>query len=136
MFLVYSNVALIGHFILFVCYNWFMPIKMYSDWFIHYILRQQAGALANPLDLRQYNPFDGELTFVGEVLASLPLSIELGKVSLQANISFKPQPQDTAINFSGQFFYFILFQDDDIEPNFLGFLCSLCFNNCYLCVCH
>ena len=42
----------------------------------------QAGALADPDDPRRYNPFDGKLTFVGEVLASLPLNIELGKVRL------------------------------------------------------
>ena len=83
-----------------------MLIKMYSDWFIHYILCQQAGALANPLDLRQYNPFDGELTVVGEVLASLPLSIELGKVGLQANISFGPPLSILVANF---LFYFLLF---------------------------
>ncbi|XP_067938858.1 ATP-dependent RNA helicase TDRD9-like [Watersipora subatra] len=44
------------------------------------LLLKEAGALANPKDMRRYNPFDGELTFVGEVLSSLPLSIELGKL--------------------------------------------------------
>ena len=41
----------------------------------------QAGALSDPPEKEKYNPFDGQLTFVGHVLSTLPLNIELGKVS-------------------------------------------------------
>jgi len=44
------------------------------------LLLKEAGALADPKTPSLYNPFDGQLTFLGEVLASLPLNIELGKV--------------------------------------------------------
>jgi len=44
------------------------------------LLLKEAGALADPTTPSLYNPFDGQLMFLGEVLASLPLNIELGKV--------------------------------------------------------
>jgi ATP-dependent RNA helicase TDRD9 len=44
------------------------------------ILNQQVGALSTKIKGGYINPHDGDLTFIGRVLGTLPVDVKIGKL--------------------------------------------------------
>ncbi|KAM8921066.1 ATP-dependent RNA helicase TDRD9 [Pelodytes ibericus] len=50
------------------------------------LLLKEVGALAVNSNQREENPYDGELTFLGKVLAQLPIDLQLGKLIVLGHV--------------------------------------------------